>query len=472
MSGRGNNNWKKGRGRGGGGGGFYSQGDRYAAANPAKEEKKYELKNVHSVTDHFHMTFLRPYPDAQLSSVQDFNKGPARLQADDIGGHTSGKNCEFKRRPDFAVSFTAGAVRAMAKMAATIPAAVDDVLPADDRGSVLCVLCMLRRLLLEADDGKQFVKACEFLDTQNADIDRNEGDTGRHIATFMKYMATKAEFLHAMRLMVAHGATIFTGGSWGLIAAAMPQNMQQWADGFPHDAAIRALYPDELRQWLRDPTDLRQLVLGLTASYKQRFAGKDQSQSSKESWDALTMDGIQEARREKKEEPPKQLSWDDLLAPKPVEHKPLRSTNWSNLLDDAPAKKKSKTEFAPLLVEVSEEEDDEEIQIYQEWNAEGARSFQSWADEVKGRIGQKASQGEGSAAKMPEYMDKLKSVPPNVLAHFGLGDIVLQLGTKTRVPRNMKDLLARLKIMADTVVEFFDQPAGEGRAGSSTPRRM
>ena len=470
MSGRGNNNWKKGRGRGGGGGGFYSQGDRYAAANPAKEEKKYELKNIQSVTEHFHMTFLRPYPDAQLSSVQDFNKGPARLQADDIGAHTSGKNCEFKRRPDFAVSFTAAAVRAMAKMAATIPEAVVDVMPPGDRGSVLCVLCMLRRLLVEEDDGKQFLKACDFLDTGNADVERQEGETGRHIAVFLKYMATKTEFLHAMRLMVAHGATIFTGGSWGLIAAAMPQNMQQWADGFPHDSAIRALYPEELRQWLRDPTDLRQLVLGLTASYKQRFAGKDKSSGSKESWDALTMDGIQETRAEKKEEAPKQLSWDDLLAPKPVVHKPLRSTNWNNLLDDAPPKKKAKSEFAEMEIELSEEEEDEETQIYMEWTAEGARAFQSWAEEVKGRIGQKASQGDG-AAKMPEYMEKLNSVPPNVLAHFGLGSIVLQLGTKARVPRNMKDLLARLKIMADAVVAFFDKLPAGGRGAPSTPGR-
>ena len=72
-----------GRGGGGGGrgGGFYNQ-DRYAAANPAKAELKPEMKNIHAVTEHFHMTFLRPYPDARLSSVQDFNLGPARLQAD------------------------------------------------------------------------------------------------------------------------------------------------------------------------------------------------------------------------------------------------------------------------------------------------------------------------------------------------------------------------------------------------------
>ena len=58
-----------------------------------------------------------------------------------------------------------------------------------------------------------------------------------------------------------------TGAGWGLQVASMTKDLQSWADGFPASADVRKLYTDELRAWLRDPTDLDLLITGVCSAY-------------------------------------------------------------------------------------------------------------------------------------------------------------------------------------------------------------
>ena len=49
--------------------------------------------------------------------------------------HSSGTNCEWKRRLEYATSFTASATRSLSQLAIDIPFALVDMLPDDDKSS-------------------------------------------------------------------------------------------------------------------------------------------------------------------------------------------------------------------------------------------------------------------------------------------------------------------------------------------------
>ena len=104
----------------------------------------------------FHWDFLLPYPNQELSCVKDYGKGPARLSPPDVNKHTTAKNTEWKRRLEFATSFTAASMRALAKIASTAPAGLADLLPSEDRNSVMRALLLLREVLVDSSDGKLF----------------------------------------------------------------------------------------------------------------------------------------------------------------------------------------------------------------------------------------------------------------------------------------------------------------------------
>ena len=142
--------------------------------------------------DHFHLSFLRAYPDADQSCVRDYGKGPQRLSHADIQKFTTGENTEWKRRIDMAVSITACTVCSLAKTADSIPETLDAILPESDTSSILKALPHLRKTLVESDEGKDFVLSCKYLDASK-DMARNPVDMERHIMSFMKYLATNQQ---------------------------------------------------------------------------------------------------------------------------------------------------------------------------------------------------------------------------------------------------------------------------------------
>ena len=191
----------------------YDKGNRYApASSSAGYSAKKELDHVEAIKEkeHFHLNFLKAYPDATLNCVKDYKAGPTRLQPEKVNKFTTALNSEWKRRIEFATSFTAASVRALHKMANTVPAELvgSDFETGD--GSVIQSLILLRKILVDDKEGQEFVAACEFLDSSN-EIDRNTDDLAANIKTFFKYFATKDDFHVCLQLMVAHGATLMSG---------------------------------------------------------------------------------------------------------------------------------------------------------------------------------------------------------------------------------------------------------------------
>ena len=83
---------------------------------------KKEFTTIHAVKDEemFHMSFLRGYPDSDLNCIKDYGVGASRLSTADINKHTTSLNCEWKRRMEFATSFTAASMSALAKLAENV----------------------------------------------------------------------------------------------------------------------------------------------------------------------------------------------------------------------------------------------------------------------------------------------------------------------------------------------------------------
>ena len=452
-------------GKGKGGRSFFNAGnDLFAptASSSAGEVQKKELKGIPAVheNEHFHMDFLRPYPDGEGSCVKDYGKGPARLAHGDVHSHTTAKNTEWKRRLEYATSFTASAVRVLVKIANTIPANLDSILPADDSNSILRALALLRQLLVDSAEGTEFVSACCLLDASN-DIGRSPDDLQKAIVIFLKFVATTEKFTTAMQLMIVHGAALFTGGSWGLEAATMPTNMQAWGDGFPAAPEIRAFYTEEMKTWLRDPTDLMLVVDAMKTSYIQRFGGADTKAVTKQSWASLNVSGIKvDVAPDKKviETKRQAKSWEDLCsAPTQGVRQVKPRLTWANL-----GKAPPKASIQMDELEIEEDEDDTTA-MFTEWAHGDVQLFMTWVEDAISRIGFKDNASQRACAyKIKDYVERLLEVPENIRANYGLGGAVEKLNGLQRVPRNIRTFLDRMTTMAEAANTFHDQQRGAG----------
>ena len=102
-------------------------------------------ERIHAVgeKEHFHLDFVKQWPDADLNCVKDYGKGPQRLSPEDVNAWTSGKNSEWKRRLDFATSFTAASMRVLEKIAKEVPAELSGMI-APGQGGVMEALVLLK----------------------------------------------------------------------------------------------------------------------------------------------------------------------------------------------------------------------------------------------------------------------------------------------------------------------------------------
>ena len=180
--------WKRGgkgsygRGRGSGAGySFFGNNPMAPSSQGSPQESKRELTKVPAVSerDHFHYDFLRAYPDQTLNCIKDYGKGPARLAPAEVNKFTTSLNSEWKRRLEFATSFTAASMRSLKALVQTLPDGLADILVHDDQNSILRTLVFVRELFLESQDGMQFMISCEHLDTNN-DVQRNEAELSAH----------------------------------------------------------------------------------------------------------------------------------------------------------------------------------------------------------------------------------------------------------------------------------------------------
>ena len=109
-------------------------------------------------------SFTRENPDENLNCVLDFN-------AEHVGSKMNAKSYELHRRPQFGVSFVAASVRALVKMLRPLPPNLSKALFADDKNPIVLNLCNVRTML-QTQQGRDFVVACDFLDNGNA-VTRN-----------------------------------------------------------------------------------------------------------------------------------------------------------------------------------------------------------------------------------------------------------------------------------------------------------
>ena len=147
--------------------------------------------------EHFHMDLLRAYPDQSLNCIKDYGKGPARLSPSEVNKYTTSLNSEWKRRLEFATSFTAASMRSLHQMVQGLPAGLASILPADDTASLLRTLVFVRDLLVVSNEGQVFMAACDYLDT-NHEFDRDSTALEAHIVAFFSFVATSDKFVTAM----------------------------------------------------------------------------------------------------------------------------------------------------------------------------------------------------------------------------------------------------------------------------------
>ena len=443
-------------------------GDLFAptSAQPNESAKK-ELKNVPPVRedDHFHSKFLAVYPDGDGSCIRDYGKKVERLSADEIHRWTSAQNCEWKRRPAYACSFTAASVRSLVALTDDIPEGLDDILPENDQSSVFRSLSFLRRVL-QTSDGKQFVEACNVLDVSN-EIQRAQSEVRKHIAVMLKFLCTNDDFFTAMQLLLSHGAKLFTCASWGLLGGTMPKDMQRWADGFPASQDVRNLYTEEVRAWLRDPSDLNACVDAVFSSYGQRFGADEASATPKQSWGDLSIAGLQPSTKPAPTSAQKRplQNWADLTATPTVEKKAKKPPmSWNDMAGSKRKKEPRQQAFAEIEFEEDESDEGDAAHIFLEWNQGEAQALLGWVEDAASRIGTKDIPGSplNAAYKVGDYVEQLKAIPEKILEHFGLGEAVDKLSKMTKVPRNIRAILERMKEAVTTVSEFHEKQSGVG----------
>ena len=218
------------------------RGHRICTLLPATFEKKGEFNTIYAVEDEeiFHMSFLRGYPDADLNCIKDPGVGASRLSTADINKHTTSRKFEWKRRMEFATSFTAASMRALAKLAENVSSQMGQVLPDDDSTSLLRVLAVMRQVFVDNPGAGDFLSACHYLDASYA-MDRDHQQVEKQFNVFFKYVAVEPKFVPCMQLLLKHGTTLFVGASWGLQTANVASDLPTRRTGFPSNADVHKL---------------------------------------------------------------------------------------------------------------------------------------------------------------------------------------------------------------------------------------
>ena len=303
------------------------------------------------------------------------------------------------------------------------------------------------------------MEACHYLDTGNS-IERDTGELSKHVTVFFKFAATKPQFLTCMQLMTMHGCALLSGGGWGLQAASVTRDMQAWAEGFPASQDVRKFYTDQMREWLRDPDDVSNLIEAVKSLYLQRFDPSNAPVSKKQSWVELTTAGIASKpiapKQEQQRAPKMPMTWDTFNPSSrgAIAKKPKRS--WDDV-----ARKDSLPQFEELQAE-SASEQEAEVGPFVEWPQSAVQTFHSWAINADEKRGVK-----GEAVKIADYVGELEKVPFSVRSMFGLATAVDDLKAKRQVPKNIKTYIDRMKTMAGKVGEFYDAQQGRGASHAS-----
>ena len=192
------------------------------------------------------------------------------MSAEHVGSKMNSKNSELHRRPHFGVSFVAASVRALVKMLCPLPLNLSKALSPDDNNSIVWNVRNVRTML-QTQQGKDVVAACDLLDNGNG-VTRNPAVLRPSMKKFFMFIAQTDQFLPAVKRYVMHGSTLVVAGAWILMCRAAVQDPDQWAGNFG-DAQVRAKSPVPLRQWLRNPGDKRALIEGVAALSESRRAG-------------------------------------------------------------------------------------------------------------------------------------------------------------------------------------------------------
>ena len=132
-------------------GAFFTAGsDPYAPASrqQAQAASSSEPTYVHRMEEsaHYHLDFCLPYPNKQGLCVKDYGKGPQRLAPEEINSWTTALNCEWKRRPEYAVSFAAASMMALRSTVESIPKGLNASFPEEDKTGILKALLLARHV--------------------------------------------------------------------------------------------------------------------------------------------------------------------------------------------------------------------------------------------------------------------------------------------------------------------------------------
>ena len=252
-------------------------------------------------------SWLRSYPDKFGNCILDFGKGAKVFDADDLKMHLDFNNSEFKRRPHFTFSFASAALNS----ANTITQQLPEIETMPTTGFIGALYGFKK--LIENEDGQALLKATSVLDMAQAQ-ERNADDVKVAVITFLKYFHEQgSKMLPLLKRLASSSSKLFLGATWLVETNACTSDLEAWADGFPTDKSLNAMFNPSLRGWLRDPLQKQFLVQAIVRGYGQRMkaAGIEQE---KVGWDDLQEEveikDAEESEEEVEVRPPKD-TWED-----------------------------------------------------------------------------------------------------------------------------------------------------------------
>jgi hypothetical protein len=191
-------------------------------------------------------------------------------------------NSEFKRRMGVAMSFVAGTYRCAHEDLKGLPEKLAPLLPAEDKTSFWRSLLSLKKVLT-SEQGRTFMKACDFLDSTHA-AERNPAQVQKHVVAFLKFFAETKGLTSCLKSVAHHGSRIFLTATWGLEAQACAGDSEAWAIGFPSEKDLLQRLPKSVRLWLKKPTDRKLLLQALVESATEHLFKKSGKKDQKKGW--------------------------------------------------------------------------------------------------------------------------------------------------------------------------------------------
>jgi hypothetical protein len=251
-------------------------------------------------------SWLRGYPSEAGVGVHDFGAGKMVFDPANLSKHLDANKSEWKRRMEYATSFTASSIRTMRTVAAGVADSFPDKPPKsqDMRGYLAAVLKIHEKLTTPA--GREFIQACNMLD-MSVDMDRPLPDLRLALKTFFKFLKKADDLQAAFVRMTNDSSRVYLGAVWSLECRACLHDVERWAEGFPTQQDQLALMDPSVKKWLRDPQDVSLLMDAIIQGYFNRL--KPKNTSKKTNWDHIgdsgDSDGVeQESEDEEEMQPP------------------------------------------------------------------------------------------------------------------------------------------------------------------------